>query len=166
MQGAGFNAQQLAVVSGLFEWRDFIARIEDESSGYMLPNKSLLEIAKQMPMTTNSLRLLVNSRHPYVEQSLENIVNIIRHSIQSAVAFEETAQLLNKGHDIATIEEAYPVTNNMLSNCHNFGQSHVSHLNSWGSAYRDVRQFHLAPVGSNLFRKEFRLAIQVVLIIF
>lgn len=81
LQGAGFNAQQLAIVAvsiclptgriifdcglvvlvtvvsswhvfwpniwkfqGLYEWRDVIARAEDESTGYVLPNKELLEI--------------------------------------------------------------------------------------------------------------------------
>ncbi|MED6135925.1 Protein RRP6-like 2, variant 2 [Stylosanthes scabra] len=42
--GAGFNAQQLAAVSGLNEWRDILARSEDESTGFILPNKVLLEI--------------------------------------------------------------------------------------------------------------------------
>jgi exosome complex exonuclease RRP6 len=44
LQAAGFNAAQLAIVAGLCEWRDFIARAEDESTGYVLPNKVLLEI--------------------------------------------------------------------------------------------------------------------------
>lgn len=29
---------------GLFGWRDLVARAEDESTGYILPNKTLLEI--------------------------------------------------------------------------------------------------------------------------
>ncbi|KAH1133320.1 hypothetical protein AAZX31_05G076200 [Glycine max] len=105
LQGAGFNAQQLAVVSGLFKWRDFVARVKDDSTGYVLPNKSILEIAKQMPVTANNLRLLVNSRHPYVEHNLDSLVNIIRHSIQNTAAFEEIAQLLKTGHDVATIAQ-------------------------------------------------------------
>ncbi|KAK7315522.1 hypothetical protein VNO77_34072 [Canavalia gladiata] len=97
LQGAGFNAQQLAIVSGLCEWRDIVARAEDESTGYVLPNKSVLEIAKQMPLTTSKLRRLVKSKHPYVEHNLDTVVNIIRHSIQNAAAFEEAAHQL-KGH--------------------------------------------------------------------
>lgn len=34
-----FNYRQ-----GLCEWRDGVARAEDESTGYVLPNKTLLEI--------------------------------------------------------------------------------------------------------------------------
>lgn len=37
-----FNSQ----LQGLCEWRDIVARAEDESTGYILPNKSVLEIGK------------------------------------------------------------------------------------------------------------------------
>ncbi|KAF5956293.1 hypothetical protein HYC85_003518 [Camellia sinensis] len=30
--GTGFNAQQLAIVAGLCEWRDVVARVEDENN--------------------------------------------------------------------------------------------------------------------------------------
>ncbi|KAG4390911.1 hypothetical protein GLYMA_05G079550v4 [Glycine max] len=92
-------------MQGLFKWRDFVARVKDDSTGYVLPNKSILEIAKQMPVTANNLRLLVNSRHPYVEHNLDSLVDIIRHSIQNTSAFEEIAQLLKTGHDVATIAQ-------------------------------------------------------------
>ncbi|KAG5028558.1 hypothetical protein JHK87_012072 [Glycine soja] len=59
----------------------------------------------EMPVTANNLRLLVNSRHPYVEHNLDSLVNIIRHSIQNTAAFEEIAQLLKTGHDVATIAQ-------------------------------------------------------------
>ncbi|KAJ8763149.1 hypothetical protein K2173_025534 [Erythroxylum novogranatense] len=97
LQDAEFNAQQLAVVSGLFEWRDVVARAEDESTGYILPNKTLLEIAKQMPVTTSKLRKLLRSKHPFLERNLGSIVSIIRHSMQNASAFEAAAQLLKEG---------------------------------------------------------------------
>ncbi|XP_030452947.2 protein RRP6-like 2 isoform X1 [Syzygium oleosum] len=96
LQGAGFNAQQIAVVAGLYEWRDVIARAQDESTGYILPNKTLLEIAKQMPVTTGKLLRLVKSRHPYAERNLVSIVSIIRNSIQNAAAYEAMVELLKE----------------------------------------------------------------------
>ncbi|TYI47734.1 hypothetical protein E1A91_D13G195000v1 [Gossypium mustelinum] len=69
LQGAGFNAEQLAIVAALCEWRDIIARAEDESTGYVLPNKVLLEI----------------------------VVSIIRQSMQNSVVFEAAAQQLRMG---------------------------------------------------------------------
>ncbi|KAK6944193.1 HRDC domain [Dillenia turbinata] len=96
LQGAEFNARQLAIVARLYEWRDAIARAEDESTGYILPNKSLLEIAKQMPFTTSMLRRLLKTKHSYVERNLGQVVSIIRLAIQNAAAFEDAAQQLKK----------------------------------------------------------------------
>ncbi|KAE9599659.1 hypothetical protein Lal_00045827 [Lupinus albus] len=98
LQGASFNAQQLAIVSGLYEWRDIVARAEDEGTGYVLPNKTILEIAKQMPVTTSHLRRLVNLHVPYIERNLDVILSIVRHSVQNAPAFEEAALRLKEAH--------------------------------------------------------------------
>ncbi|ONH94321.1 hypothetical protein PRUPE_7G010800 [Prunus persica] len=105
LQGAGFNAQQLAIVSGLCEWRDVVARAEDESTGYILPNKTLLEIAKQMPSTTSKLKRLVKSKHPYVERNLASVVSIIGHSMQNAAFFEPAVEHLKLGHAGMATEE-------------------------------------------------------------
>ncbi|KAI4350323.1 hypothetical protein L6164_004789 [Bauhinia variegata] len=107
LQGAGFDARQLAIVSGLCEWRDVVARAEDESTGYILPNKTLLELAKQMPVTTSKLRRLVKTKHPYLERSLDTVVSIIRHSMLNASAFEAAAQHLKEGRS-ATVSDAIP----------------------------------------------------------
>lgn len=105
LQGSGFNAQQLAVAAGLFEWRDVVARAEDESTGYILPNKTLLEIAKQMPVTVNKLRRLLKAKHPYIERNLASIVTIIRHSMLNSCAFEEAAERLKEVRTEAASEE-------------------------------------------------------------
>lgn len=97
LQGAGLNAQQLAIVAGLCEWRDVVARAEDESTGYILPNKTLLEIAKQMPTTTSKLRRLVKSKHPYIEHNLVSVVSIITNSMLNASAFEAVEQYVKEG---------------------------------------------------------------------
>ncbi|QCD97383.1 protein RRP6-like 2 [Vigna unguiculata] len=109
LRGAGFNAQQLAVVSGLWEWRDGLARADDEGPGYVLPNRIILEIAKQMPVIISNLRRIVGrSKLPYVERSLDVIVNIVRHSMQNAVAFEEAALRL-KEERAASLSNVVPV---------------------------------------------------------
>lgn len=53
--------------------------------------------AKQMPVIISNLRRIVGrSKLPYVERSLDVIVNIVRHSMQNAVAFEEAALRLKE----------------------------------------------------------------------
>ncbi|GMI65046.1 RRP6-like 2 [Hibiscus trionum] len=105
LQVAGFNSEQLAIVAGLCEWRDGIARVEDESTGYILPNKTLLEIAKQMPETSHKLRRLLKSKHPYVESNLGVLASIIRQSLENAAAFEAAAQQLKMGRTLNASEE-------------------------------------------------------------
>ncbi|PWA63972.1 ribonuclease D, Exosome-associated factor Rrp6 [Artemisia annua] len=98
LHAADLTGQQLAIVAGLCEWRDIMARTEDESTGYILPNKALIEIAKQMPVTPGKLRHVLKARHPYIERNLGAVVGIIRHSMQNAAAFEPVAQKLKEEH--------------------------------------------------------------------
>ena len=47
---------QLRVLRMLLKWRDYVARLDDESCHYMLPNHILFAIAKEMPTTKNEMR--------------------------------------------------------------------------------------------------------------
>ncbi|XP_071727871.1 protein RRP6-like 1 [Rutidosis leptorrhynchoides] len=98
LHAADLNGQQLAIVAGLCEWRDRIARSKDESTGFILPNKSLIEIAKQIPLTPAKLCDVLKSRHPYIERNLGSVVSIIRHSMQNASAFDPVALKLKEKH--------------------------------------------------------------------
>ncbi|WOK91587.1 protein RRP6-like 2 isoform X1 [Canna indica] len=107
LSDADFNSKQLAVASGLFQWRDNIARTEDEGTGYILPNKTLLEIARQIPLTSGKLRRLVKSKHPFVERHLNSVLAIIRNSIAISTAFEGIAEKLKEKQLEAIVEEKY-----------------------------------------------------------
>ncbi|XP_047045799.1 protein RRP6-like 2 [Lolium rigidum] len=91
------SARQLAVLSGLYQWRDGIARAEDESTGYILPNKTLLEIAKQMPVTTGRLKRTVRSKNKFLDQHLGHVITTIRNAVANSDAFESIAEQLKKG---------------------------------------------------------------------
>ena len=47
---------RLKVLKMLLKWRDYIARVQDESRAYVLPNHVLLEIARILPKTQNDLK--------------------------------------------------------------------------------------------------------------
>jgi ribonuclease D len=47
---------QFNCLKTLLKWRDYIARVEDESTGYVMPNHVIFQIAKDMPTTMNELR--------------------------------------------------------------------------------------------------------------
>lgn len=95
---ADFDSKQLAIVAGLCEWRDKVAREEDESTGYILPNKAVLEIARQMPQSSGNLRRLVKSKHQYVERHLNAVSSIIKNAIANSSAFESIAEEIRKAH--------------------------------------------------------------------
>ncbi|KAH8040022.1 hypothetical protein HPB51_009278 [Rhipicephalus microplus] len=44
-----FNSRQLHALRHLYSWRDKVARVEDESTGYVLPNHMILEISEILP---------------------------------------------------------------------------------------------------------------------
>lgn len=91
---ADFSAAQLSIVSELYAWRDKLAREEDESTGYILPNRTLLEIAKEMPDTPAKLRRLVKSKHSMVERHLNDVFNLIKRAIRNSSYFETIAAQL------------------------------------------------------------------------
>ncbi|KAG8073535.1 hypothetical protein GUJ93_ZPchr0006g42923 [Zizania palustris] len=96
LQEHELDAKQLAVVYALHQWRDYIAREKDESTGYVLPNKILIEIAKKRPTDTTELKRMVKSKYPFVDENLDLIVDIIWNATGNSYAFESRAEELKK----------------------------------------------------------------------
>uniref|UniRef100_A0ACD5WH13 Uncharacterized protein n=1 Tax=Avena sativa TaxID=4498 RepID=A0ACD5WH13_AVESA len=96
LQEHELDAKQLAVVSALHQWRDYMARQQDESTGYVLPNKALIEIAKKMPTTSEDLRRIVKSKYPFVEDNFDLILDVIWNATENSNPFEEIAEQLKK----------------------------------------------------------------------
>uniref|UniRef100_N1QVF2 Phosphoserine aminotransferase n=1 Tax=Aegilops tauschii TaxID=37682 RepID=N1QVF2_AEGTA len=118
-------AAQLAVVSALHQWRDYIAREQDESTGYVLPNKALIEIAKKMPTTTADLRRIVKSKYPCVEDNFDLILDIVWNATENSGAFEAIAEQLKKVRlgelDLKSIVDAGEVIEMAPSDADNVG---------------------------------------------
>lgn len=47
---------QTSILKALLKFRDFIARVEDESNHFVMPNQILFQIAKLMPVTINEFK--------------------------------------------------------------------------------------------------------------
>lgn len=65
-----FHNQQLYAFKELFAWRDSIARQEDESYGYVLPNHMMLQIAESLPREMQGILACCNPIPPLVRQHL------------------------------------------------------------------------------------------------
>ena len=77
---------QLKVLEMLMIWRDYVARLEDESIKYIMPNDVLFDLARSTPKDISQLETILK-RHPkhtkhvtilkYQENLLEKITTII-----------------------------------------------------------------------------------------
>lgn len=50
------SVTQASVLKAIMKFRDYIARIEDESTHFILPNHVMFSISKYMPVTKSEFR--------------------------------------------------------------------------------------------------------------
>lgn len=72
-----FNGRQLYALCHMYAWRDQIARLEDESTGYVLPNHMILEISEILPREQQGIVACCNPCPPLVRQNLNELHRII-----------------------------------------------------------------------------------------
>ncbi|XP_037911782.1 exosome component 10 isoform X2 [Hermetia illucens] len=72
-----FDNRQLFALKEIFAWRDKIARTEDESCGYVLPNHMMLQIAESLPREMQGVLACCNPIPPLVRQHLHFLHQII-----------------------------------------------------------------------------------------
>jgi len=94
-----FDQTQLKIFASLYEWRDKVARREDESLRYILPNHMLFHIAQEMPHDADALFSCCNPVPPLVRANAYEITGVIREA------------KLNPNMPKAEIEKENPVGN-------------------------------------------------------
>ncbi|KAM7364737.1 exosome component Rrp6 [Cochliomyia hominivorax] len=72
-----FDNRQLYAFGEIFKWRDTIARLEDESYGYVLPNHMMLQISESLPREMQGILACCNPIPPLVRQHLHALHQII-----------------------------------------------------------------------------------------
>lgn len=72
-----FDNRQLFALREIFAWRDKIARMEDESYPYVLPNHMLLQISETLPREMQGILACCNPIPPLVRQHLNQIHQIV-----------------------------------------------------------------------------------------
>ncbi|KAK0176506.1 hypothetical protein PV328_000637 [Microctonus aethiopoides] len=72
-----FNNKQLYALKELYMWRDTIARQEDDSTGYVLPNHMLINIAETLPREMQGILACCNPIPPLVRQHLLTLHKLI-----------------------------------------------------------------------------------------
>ena len=70
------------MLKALIKWRDYYARIEDESVGYVMPNHVLFQIGKDLPTTINELRDCCRSNMtPVISRYETELVHFLQERI-------------------------------------------------------------------------------------
>jgi exosome complex exonuclease RRP6 len=75
-----FNPQQIEALRGIYMWRDRVARQEDESTGYVLPNLMMLQMAELLPRDPEGILACCTHIPPLVQQHLSELHHIIKEA--------------------------------------------------------------------------------------
>lgn len=67
----------MKVFAAVFAWRDNIARVEDESTRYVLPNHMMFEIAAQMPSEPATLLSCCTPVPPLIRAHANDLISIL-----------------------------------------------------------------------------------------
>ncbi|KFW08750.1 PREDICTED: exosome component 10, partial [Eurypyga helias] len=103
-QRVHLNTQQLAAFRLLFAWRDKVARQEDESTGYVLPNHMLLKIAEKLPKEPQGIIACCNPVPPLVRQQINELHLLIQQAREKPFLKLEVASAVRKRPPLSTPE--------------------------------------------------------------
>uniref|UniRef100_A0A3P8Y949 Exosome complex component 10 n=1 Tax=Esox lucius TaxID=8010 RepID=A0A3P8Y949_ESOLU len=79
-QKKAFNTQQLAAFRLLYGWRDKLARQEDESTGYVLPNHMMIKISEVLPKEPQGIIACCNPVPPLVRQQVNELHLLVQQA--------------------------------------------------------------------------------------
>ncbi|CAF0947027.1 unnamed protein product [Rotaria sordida] len=93
-----FDGSQLAALKLLYAWRDRIAREEDESTSYVLPDLMLIHLAELLPKDIQGIRESCKLVPELVEKNLEEIHQLLIQAIEKP--------LLQSNHEELNLDES------------------------------------------------------------
>ncbi|KAM9299261.1 LOW QUALITY PROTEIN: exosome complex component 10 [Gastrophryne carolinensis] len=91
------NTQQLAAFRFLYAWRDKMARQEDESTGYVLPNHMLLKISEELPKEPQGIIACCNPVPPLVRQQINELSLLVQQAREVPLLKSEVSTVKKKG---------------------------------------------------------------------
>lgn len=111
------NKEQFAVFRAVHQWRDQLARKEDEGTNQIMPKQVVFNIARQMPMDTPSL---LGCSHPisaFVRPRIGDLLRVIKEAKiagptgpEMMEIFEPIEQAPRSYHQAGTIKDSSPST--------------------------------------------------------
>ena len=123
---------QLEALRLLFQWRDNMARTEDESPGYVLPNHMLLQIAEILPKEAQGVLACCNPIPPLLRQHILSVHRLIMDA-RRAASFSSTDKDPQPSAKVPVPAKTEHDSANLLTCPHDLwrsGDSSKSNLNS------------------------------------
>lgn len=83
---------QLQILEMLLTWRDFVARVEDESTKFVMPNDVLFDVAKSTPKDLSELEQVLrrHPKHTHHESILKYEEDLLKRINETVAKCEET----------------------------------------------------------------------------
>lgn len=145
---------QHRVFTLLYFWRDRVARAEDESTGYVLPNHALMKLAKSAPSKAEQLFRACNPVPPLVRKYAHELTSQISAEKAKLAAEEAKASAAQptSTSDVATAKRsshwrAADEDVTMESSTVFASSSHMSEYAGWASGRRTAKC--MAAAGAN-----------------
>lgn len=83
LKGIGaFDRRSLAVVRGLYDWRDQLARAADRPPFKIIGNDAIIEIAKTKPKSTAELSKIKEVSQYHFRRYGEELMRLVRHALE------------------------------------------------------------------------------------
>eukprot|EP00946_MAST-07B_sp_MAST-7B-sp1_P003722 g3722.t1 len=90
---------QKRVFAALYDWRDRVAREEDESTGYVLPNRMLAKLSTLMPSSASGLSQCLNPVPELVRRHTTDILHIISEASLSTAPEKQGSPLNSRSSE-------------------------------------------------------------------
>lgn len=81
----GLDSSQQMILRALYKWRDNVARAEDESVRYVMPNHMMIAVAEGRPKNIQELMMLCNPVPKLVRRDCQLIVKIIQDAMDQKI---------------------------------------------------------------------------------
>jgi len=106
---ANMNNKQLFSLKEIYSWRDKMARVEDESVHFVLPNHMMLKISSELPREMQGIMACCNPVPPMVRQNLGALHSIILAARDKQLLTVDPALISSP-----SLSEMADFTNNLL----------------------------------------------------
>ncbi|KAG8920828.1 exosome nuclease subunit [Tulasnella sp. 418] len=104
-----------AIFIAIHAWRDQVAREEDESTKFVLPNRFLFSLAERPPTTIAGLLIMVQPASPIVKARTQELLTVIKEASEAHVApIEASKSSHSTSGDLRTSEVQTNITHDAM----------------------------------------------------